>query len=91
MHALSLVFVLAVAAVSGLAGGEGFPGARRPGAGTAGRARRRPYPLRQKVIASSETSGRFGKVACDESVVGEDDRSGDEFGCVHRFEGSDGC
>jgi hypothetical protein len=35
-----------------------------------------PYPLRQKVIASSETSGRFGKVACDESVVGEDDRSG---------------
>jgi hypothetical protein len=50
-----------------------------------------PYPLRQKVIASSETSGRFGKVACDESVVGEDDRSGGEFGCVHRFEGSDGC
>jgi hypothetical protein len=37
------------------------------------------------------TSGRFGKVACDESVVGEDDRSGGEFGCVHRLEGADGC
>jgi len=50
-----------------------------------------PYPLRQKVFASSEWSGRFGKVACDEPVVGEDDRSGGKFGCVHRFEGSDGC
>jgi hypothetical protein len=55
----------------------------------------RPFGIRDGdgtvCLPPSETSGRFGKVACDESVVGEDDRSGGEFGCVHRFEGSDGC